>query len=1251
MASDFVHLHVHSEYSLLDGLSRPKDLVKRAVAIDQPALALTDHGVMHGAIEFFRAAKTGGIKPIIGVEAYMTPHGRPMDGRDPNKDRTRHHLLLLAQNMTGYKNLLKIASDAQLNGYYYKPRIDADYLAAHNEGLICTTGCMAAEIPFLLNDEKGPANPEKAMQRLEWYLDVFGRDRFFIELQEHSIPSLTKINKTLFEWAKKYRLELVVTNDVHYAEPEHAVAQDTLLCVQTGSLVTDKKRMRMSDHSYYLKTEAEMREAFRPLVDLPNSAFTNTRKIAEMCNVDLEDKSYHLPNLPIEVMPPEHNYKTFLRELTDAGLERLYGEHAQTAEIQDRKNHELGIIAQMNFDVYFLIVWDLCEYARNHNIWWNVRGSGAGSIVAYALGITKIDPMKNHLIFERFLNPGRVSMPDFDLDYPDDQREDMIRYTIERYGEDHVAQIVAFGRMKARAAVRDVGRAQDIPLPEVDKIAKLIPAVPGKPVTIDKVLEKDNEFHSPELLQRYKNEPMVKTLIDAARQLEGVARHSSVHAAAVIVTDKPVMDYVPLMRPYGSVVTKSVTQFEFPICESIGLLKVDFLGLSTLTIMRRAAELIKERHGIEYTLENIPIEDPKAFELFASGDLTGIFQVEGAGMRRLMKEMKPTKFDHIIAAISLYRPGPMENIPSYIRRMHGEEAVKYHHPDLEPILGDTFGIIVYQEQIIRIASVLAGYEPGEADMIRKAVAKKKADLMEKHRIQFSEGARNKGYSQEVIDAIWGDIEFFARYGFNKAHAADYAAITCQTAYLKSHYPIEYMTALLTVEQGNTDKIGILMEESRAIGIDILPPHINYSKHDFVIEETDDGKVNIRYGLGAIKNVGDGPIEAIITARNEGGIFSNVDDFCSRTDLRKVGKRALESLIKVGALSGFAKREVLLAIIERMTRLSAQIHQAAAAGQISMFDTGNFDAPQTGSILHPLPKVPEIDRKDLLTWEKDLVGTYVSSHPIQPYLEAIRKATTCSCGDKETLAERSNRQVSVAGLVTTVRQITTKKGDPMAFMTIEDLQGSLEIIIFPRTFKAHQDLLIPDTLLLVTGKVDAQEPDNPKILADTISTELVSHRPVDDAPLLRKSAVNYADNPPPPPLPPSAIEATKPSVPPPTPSTPPWDTADTAATPSQSVPSSPPPPESPPDWVTPSHKSRMIEINFTRTDDARQDRNKLMRVHQILKSHPGADKFILYIPQADKRVPIEFPNMGIEYNAQLHQQLQNILGATGVRVLA
>ncbi|MCB0104323.1 MAG: DNA polymerase III subunit alpha, partial [Caldilineaceae bacterium] len=651
MSNDFVHLHVHSEYSMLDGLGRIKDLVKEANRLGQKSLALTDHGVMHGAIEFFRACKAGDVKPIIGVEAYQTVWGRPMGGRDSQLDRENYHLLLIAKNMTGYRNLLKIASHSQLEGYYYKPRVDHDFLAAHAEGLICTTGCLGAEVPQLLMNGR----EQEAYERFGWYVETFGKENFYIELQEHSIPELIPVNKSLVPWADKFGIGLLATNDVHYVKAEDADPHEMLLCVQTGESIKSDKRMRLSDQSYFLKSREQMEATFRPYIDLPASAFDNSLRIAEMCDVDLEDDQYHLPDIEI---PEGHTYTTYLRQVTEEGMERLYGERAKTTELQERKERELGVIAKMGFDVYFLIVADLCNFARSRNIWWNVRGSGAGSLVAYCTGITGLDPLKNNLIFERFLNPARVTMPDFDLDFPDDQREEMIRYTIDKYGDDQVAQIVTFGRMKARAAIRDVGRAQEVPLHEVDRIAKLIPAIPGKPVTIKDVMTEGHEFYNPELVDLYKKESWVTSLLDYSMKLEGVARHSGIHAAAVIVADRELTHYAPLMKPSKGSVTGTIAQFEFPILESIGLLKVDFLGLSTLSVMREAGRLIKERHGITYTLANIPFEGDEtieAFKLLSSGEVSGVFQVESAGMRRVLTEMRPHLFEHIIATISLYR--------------------------------------------------------------------------------------------------------------------------------------------------------------------------------------------------------------------------------------------------------------------------------------------------------------------------------------------------------------------------------------------------------------------------------------------------------------------------------------------------------------------------------------------------------------------------------------------------------------------
>lgn len=1303
--SNFCHLHCHSEYSLLDGLGRTADLAKEAARLGQPALALTDHGVMHGAIEFFRNCKKQGVKPIIGVEAYMTPFGRSRQDRDPNKDKVRHHLLLLAQNMTGYKNLLKLVSEAQLDGYYYRPRVDAEILAKYADGLVCTSGCMAAEIPYLLNPEDGrPPQPKKALERLHWYLEVFGRERFFIELQEHNIPALTEINKTLFEWGKKYDLQFLVTNDVHYVTAEDAKSHDTLLCVQTSALIAQQNRMKLSDTGYYLKSEQEMRDIFRPLADLPESAFTNSLRIAEMCEVDLEDESFHLPNLPpqpIEIMPQhfqdEKDYPGFLRYLTEQGVKERYGERANSPEVQQRMEHELNIINKMGFAIYYLIVWDLCRFAREQNIWWNVRGSGAGSIVAYACGITLIDPLLHNLIFERFLNPGRISMPDFDLDYPDDQRERMIEYTRQRYGDDNVAQIVSFGRMKARAAIRDVGRAMDIPLSEVDTIAKYIAAIPGKPATIANTLDPEHEFFAPELKERYESDPRVKELVDSARSLEGVARHSSVHAAAVIVTDRPLTEYVPVMRAQGSVITKSVTQFEFPVCESIGLLKVDFLGLSTLTVMRRAAELIKARHGLEFNLTNLPMDNPeafaqypdyppaeKAFELLASGDVTGVFQVEGSGMRRVLTEMKPTRFEHIVAAISLFRPGPLEYIPTYIARMHGREPVEFKHPRLEPILAETYGIIVYQEQIIRIAAELAGYAPGDADQIRKAVGKKIKAKIDEHRAKFVQGAVGQGIPQATAEAIYGDIEFFARYGFNKAHAADYALVTCQTAYLKAHFPLEYMTALLTVERGNTDKIGMLMAECRAMGIDVLPPSVNKSLiSEFAIDEAvRDGQKRpaIRFCMSAVKNVGEGALQDIIDAREDGGPFKDIDDFCSRVDLRKVGRRTLENLIKVGALDDFAPRHHLLAIIDRMVNLSSSTHKASSVGQMSMFDLGDFDAPQLGSVLYPEPEdIKPLPLREVLAWEKELAGSYLSDHPIQRYMKEIKAANTTLLGEiDETM---NGQQITVAGLVNSLRPHQTKKGQPMAFVELEDIQAIREVVVFPRTWEAHKALLQPGTLIVVKGKVDGQGAA-PKIIADHITTELTSYHaaagaqpaapfgypppepePAPDELFIREAPVAYPAAPAEallePPLEPEPLGRLAEEAAEPVASRGPDGPAanghakvrnghhanglaqPVAPSPTEAVPA-----DVPLDRAAETHRLR---ITITPTGNPANDKHRLRQIYHLLTEKPGNDAFIICIPNGPKEVRISFPNQTTHYTAHLEQKLVQILGAKSVKV--
>ncbi len=1117
----FVHLHVHSEFSLLDGLSRINDLVQRAVDLNQPALALTDHGVMYGAIPFYRACKSAGINPIIGIETYLA--ARRMQDRDSKLDKNRAHMLLLAQNQTGYLNLLKIASTAQLEGYYYKPRIDRPFLADHAEGLIGTTGCMAAEIPQAILNGK----MDVAHALMSEYIDIFGKERFFIELQEHSIPELTDINKKLVEMAPRYGMEnnFLATNDVHYTLADDATPHDVLLCIQTSATVKAEKRMRFSDQDYFLKSHSEMAQMFGHIP----GALSNSLLIAEMCEVNLDPKGYHLPNFDV---PDGQTAVSYVRQLCEKGLIWRYGEdRAKTDKVlRTRLDHELNIIGQMGFDTYFLIVWDLCEWAartdawwednedpypyesytewKENDIWWNVRGSGAGSVVAYTLGITSIDPLANGLIFERFLNPGRVSMPDIDLDYPDDVRPLMVSYTKRRYGEDKVAQIITFGTMGARAAIRDVGRALDMPLEEVDVIARMVPAIPGKPVKINNVLDSEHEFYSSELTERYKRESGVQELLNTARSVEGLSRHASSHAAGVIISDRPLHEYVPLNRPTGGETglggVDRVTQWPMEIVESMGLLKVDFLGLSTLTVMSRAARLIEKRYGISYTMDNIPYDqghvgpdpskEPKAlFDMLSRGDVAGVFQVEGAGMRRLMMEMKPQLFDHIIAAISLYRPGPMENIPEYIRRMHSAiydevDIVEYHTPALEPILNDTYGILVYQEQIIRIASDLAGYEPGEADMIRKAVSKKKKKLMEEHRVKFTDGAMKRGFSREVCEAIWGDIEFFARYGFNKAHAADYAMVTCQTAFLKAHYPVEYLAAMLSVERDNTDKVRRYFAEAKNLGIDVGPPDINLSGLDFTIEDEGERPI-IRFGLGAIKNAGAAALLKIVEEREANGRFASLQDLCDRVDLRRVGKRALEFMIKARVFSNWGTMPQFLEALDRIVGDSGKTHDAAAAGQMSLFGAvGSSNGVKvTGSLLKAesaLKKNEKIEHKQMLELEKEALGVHVSEHPLERPLTLLSTRTNATITDiNETF---NGKTVRLAGMLSQLRTLTTRKGDPMAFGTLEDLDDKIDLVFFPRTWKQCREQATVDQVMLVTGKVQDKDKQI-SILVDRIET--------------------------------------------------------------------------------------------------------------------------------------------------------------------
>src|SRR5687767_1127262 len=1086
----FAHLHVHTEYSMLDGFSNIKKLVKRVKELNMPAVAITDHGTMFGVIDFYKAATGEGIKPIIGVEAYLA--ARTMQDRDSKLDRSSSHLLLLAENETGYKNLLKISSAAQLDGFYYYPRIDHDFLAAHSEGIICTSGCMSAEIPrALLND-----NPEEAVRRMNWYYDVFGPDRFFVELQQHNIKEITDLNRKLMEMGARYSAKYIATNDVHYINQSDSRLQDILLAIQTNTLLSDPERMRMTDDSYYLRTPDEMSRLF---AEVPE-ALSNTLLIAERCNVDLGFKGYHLPDFPV---PEGFTVETYLRHLCDEGARKRYASRAASPQVQERLDYELGVINKMGFAAYFLIVWDLCRHARENNIWYNARGSAAGSIVAYVLGIALVDPLEHNLLFERFLNPGRISMPDIDLDFRDDRRAEMLEYCVRKYGSDKVAQIITFGTMGTKAALRDVARVNDIPLPEVDRVAKLVPFVSGRQTTMQDAMAV-REFK-----EIYDSQPHLRELIDTATKMEGTVRNAGTHAAGVVISDKPIIEYLPLHRPTSDSVEtpiKTVTQFEMGILDSLGMLKVDFLGLITLTVMAKACDLIEKRHGIKFDLANIPLDDPKSFELMGNGHTAGVFQVEGGGMTRYLVQMKPKNLDNIIAMVALYRPGPMAFIPDYIARMHGQAEVEYRHPSLEPIFSDTFGIPVYQEQLMRAAVELAGYTPSESDELRKAISKKKKEEIEKHRNKFVAGAIKNGMAKDIAEAIYSDWEEFARYGFNKSHAADYGVISVQTAYLKAHYPAEYMAALLSANASETAKVAWYVAEARSMGVPVLAPEINASGWDFAIEDAQaDGKPNIRFGLGAIKNVGQAAVELIIKERDRNGPFKNLNEFARRVDLRAVGKRALECLIKVGAMDAFGNRSAMLASLDRLVSISSNHFRAAESGQMSLFGeaTGVVEDIQ-------LPDVSNVDKREMLNWERELIGLYISDHPLTPYQQTFTQIVSYFSGQLHQA--QHEEKVRVAGLVTAVRPYTTKTNKPMGFVTMEDVQGNIELVLFPKTWQKTHELLKVGQIIIVEGKADTGS-SPPKILVDEIRTEIKILEPLSASTRPAAPVFAFEDEPP------------------------------------------------------------------------------------------------------------------------------------------
>jgi DNA polymerase III subunit alpha len=1047
--SDFTHLHVHSEFSLLDGLGRITELVDAAAQQGMDSLAITDHGALYGAVAFYQACRNRDIKPIIGIETYVAR--RSMGDKEGKADAQPFHLILLAKDWTGYQNLCRLATDAHIDGYYYKPRIDREHLARHSEGLIGLSGCLGGEIPRALETDDW----ELARRLAGEYGDIFGREHFYLELQDHGLAEQTRLNEQLLRLAPEVGLPLVATNDLHYVRQDQSEAHDVLLCVGTGNSLDTPNRMRFETNEFYVKSAAQMAALFAGQPE----AIRNTRRIAEMTDVSLPLGTLRIPHFPV---PDGETVESWLRAECERGLAWRYG--AVTPELRARLDYELGVIISMGYAGYFLIVADFIRFAREQGIQTTCRGSAPGSIVTYTLGITPVDPIAYQLPFERFLNPDRVTMPDIDVDFEDGRRDEVIAYVTRKYGQDHVAQIITFGTMLARAAIRDVGRVLGHSYGDVDRIAKAVPNQLG--IRLDEALA-----IAPPLRDQYESDPGVKRIIDFARHLEGVARNASTHAAGVVISREPLTELMPLQKATNS--DALMTQYEMHAIEALGLLKFDFLGLSNLTILRQAVDLVRAHRGVEIDLDTIPLDDTKTFELLASGETTGVFQLESAGMRRYIRELRPTSVYDLAAMVALYRPGPMDNIPAYIRRKHGLEPVTYLHPLLEPYLEKTYGIFVYQEDIMAAAMGLGGFTGPEADTLGYAIRKKKSAVLRAQKEKFVTQAAERGVQPGVIDAVFKAFEPFERYGFNKAHATCYGLIAYQTAYLKANHTVEYMTAVLTAFRANEEKVAAAVAECRRLGIEVLPPDVHRSHLEFTVE----GEA-IRFGLLAVKNVGQSAIESIISARDEAGPFRSLTDFCSRIDLRLCNRKVLEALAKVGALKAFGHPAQVLLGLDDAIAAGGAAQRDRVSGQTSLFDLSAADA---SAFERPLPTTTEVPVRERLRWEKELLGFYLSEHPMGEVADQVGRYVTAYSGD---LRDESldGQRIVVGGIVTGVRSIVTKAKASMAIATIEDLQGSIEVVVFPRLFEQSGPTWTEGRILLIAGRVDHRG-EEVSILAD------------------------------------------------------------------------------------------------------------------------------------------------------------------------
>ena len=1041
----FTHLHVHTEYSLLDGLCRISQLISKAKDLGMNSLAITDHGSMHGVIDFYTTAKGAGIKPIIGCEIYVAETNR--HSRNAS-DKNPYHLTLLAKNQQGYHNLIHLVTKAHLEGFYYKPRVDKELLTHYHEGLIALSGCAHGKLPRLILEGRH----EDAATEALWYNEVFSD--YYLEIQRHPIPELDQINQGLLSLSSKLNIPVVATSDVHYINQEDASIHELLLCIQTNTSIYDEKRLKMAGDFFYLKSPEEMANLF---ADLPQ-ALDNTQEIADMCQLELEFGKLHLPQVDL---PQGKTADDYLAELCWQGLKQRYP--SPTPQIEERLAYELEVIRKTQFADYFLVVWDLISFAKKQKILSGVRGSAAASLALYCLDITNTDPLAHKLVFERFLNVERREPPDIDLDFQDDRRDEMIAYVTQKYGSDRVAQIITFGTLGARAALRDVGRTLGMPYSEVDRVARLIPFRPN--ITLDQALAENKELYNV-----YYEDNTVQHLVDTAKKLEGIARHASTHAAGVVISREPLTRHVPLQRASkDNEQAITMTQFSMESVARLGLLKLDFLGLANLTLLAKAKESIARDRDISIDLQHIPLDDSITFELLASGETSGIFQLEGAGMRRYIKELKPTNFNDIAAMVALYRPGPMEHIPTFIRAKHGIEPMRYPHPALKEILEETYGVIVYQDQVLLIVQALAGYSLGQADIFRKAMGKKIPQVMKKERQNFINGAKKNGISADLAAEIFALIEPFAGYAFNKAHSVSYAVIAYETAYLKANYPVEYMTAFLNTYTDNSERLRSAIAECRRLGIPVLPPDINKSQTDFAIEKQD-GKPAIRFSLTAIKNVGHAAIEPIILARRQGDIFKSIEDFCRRADLRSINKKVIESLIKAGAFDCLAPRGALLQATDRLISLAQREQRLRESGQASMFDLWGDTVPL------PLPDLnlesADSSLKEKLDWERELLGVYFSEHPFASVAPKLANATTALCGEID--AEMVGETVIIAGMVTTMRQLYTRDRRPFVIATLEDLDGSIEVTAWSEVYSQTKEVWQEGKILLVEGTVKLRD---------------------------------------------------------------------------------------------------------------------------------------------------------------------------------